>query len=91
MEKISLYLDQGGSGALYDEMLKRFRDRGVQDSGDLMIFTKQTGTKEGRPCAMLAFTAVIDGRPVLVQTVTTLRALRSALEIITEKHPEPAA
>lgn len=89
MEKLSLYIDVDGTGRLYDSLLARAREIGVQDTGDLAIATKNNGDgKGGAPLAMLTFTAVIKGSPVTVQTVTTVKLLKSTLRLLDQHYPD---
>jgi hypothetical protein len=87
-EQIGVMVDADGSGRLFDSLLNHCRATGAQDVGDLRIILKNKGTKEGRPIAAITFTAVLEGTPVTVQTVTTLRMLKRALEIINAHHPD---
>lgn len=87
---IRAIVDQDGNGRIFNDVLAQMKQQGVQDIGDLTIITKKNGTESGRPVAMITFTAVIEGKPQLVQTVTTLRLLMSTLEILKRHHPEMA-
>lgn len=89
-EKISVFLDLAHDGALYDALLARIRTLGTKDLGDLTFVTKAHGTVQGRPIVLLTFTAVIEGKPVLVHSTTTLRVLRQAISMMDEAHPREA-
>lgn len=81
-EKVKLTLDDG-SGKDFDEAL---RDT-LKDGGDLHIITKHTGTKEGRPIAILTFTVeVAPGVKKKAQTVTTVRNLLGAADLIQSRY-----
>lgn len=88
MNSIKLVLDPDGTGRVFDELLNRCRAQGAQDTGDLHIVTKDNGTREGNPIAILAFTAVVNGKPTLVQTVTTVKLLKFTLGALNGKYPE---
>ena len=87
MNHISVILDGDETGKVFDEVLKKARAEKAQDTGDLHIFTKRHGTKEGNPIAAIVFTAVVNGKPQMVQTVTTVKLLVSTLEILKAKYP----
>lgn len=62
--------------------------RTLMDAGDLQIITKDNGTHSGRALACLTFTVDVDGKPVRVQTVTTVRLLTSAFAILRGRYGE---
>jgi hypothetical protein len=51
---------------------------GVPEMGDLQIIFKDSVTTAGNPGCVFTFTAVVDGKPVKVQAVTTVRCLAMA-------------
>ena len=84
--QIQMVLDPDKTGRVFDELLHR--SGAAQDIGDLKIVTNDKGTEAGRAVAILAFTAVINGKPQLVQTVTTVRTLQMALGALNGRYPE---
>jgi hypothetical protein len=84
---ISLVLDPGSTGRVFDELLHH--SGAAQDMGDLKIVTKDNGTESGNPIACIAFTAVLsDGRQQLVQTVTTVALLKASLAALNGRYPD---
>lgn len=87
-ERISLVLDPDRTGRVFDTALQQCRAAQSQDTGDLHIITKDNGTAQGRPIAIVTFTAVIGGKPVPVQTVTTVALLKGALAALNGRYPD---
>lgn len=85
---IAVVLDADKNGHVFDSLLQHCREWRSQDVGDLKIIVKHNGTKAGRPVAAITFTAVLNGQPHTVQTVTTVRLLKHALSIIQNAYPE---
>lgn len=85
--QIKIVLDPDNTGRVYDELVHR--SGAAKDIGDLMIVTKDKGTENGNAIACIAFTAVIDGKPQLVQTVTTVRLLQATLAALNGRYPQP--
>jgi len=76
MESLPIKLNDA---ALFDATVHgRDGVRTLQDGGDLQIITKDDATHSGRALACLTFTVDVDGKPVRVQTVTTVRLLTTA-------------
>lgn len=88
LSQIRLVIDPDHSGRAFDAMLHQ--SGAAQDLGDLTIVTKDIGTKGGAAIACIAFTAVIDGKPKLVQTVATVRNLQASLAILNQAYPPDA-
>lgn len=51
---------------------------GCPEMGDLKFVFKDDATTSGNPAVVIAFTAVVDGKPAKVQAVTTLNVFLSA-------------
>ena len=58
--------------AKFDELVHG----GVPECGDLQFVFKDSATTAGNPGAVIAFTAMVDGKPVKVQAVVTARILQ---------------
>lgn len=63
---------------LRDADFDRLVHTGVPEAGDLAFAVKRHATTAGEPGFVVAFHALVDGRHVPVQAVTTLRAFLSA-------------
>lgn len=85
-EQIKVVLDPDHTGRVFDELLHR--SGAAMDTGDLLIVTKDSGTTVGNPIVVIAFTAVIDGKPHLVQTVTTVKLLKGTLALLNARYPD---
>lgn len=79
MESARILLRQS---ELFDELVRN----GAPEGGDLTLASKPYATREGSPAVVIAFTAQVDGRPVLVQCVTTLKVLQTAVAAFTAAH-----
>lgn len=87
MEVIRLELDDG-SGEKFDAALRGT----LKDAADLAIITKDAGTEEGNPIAMLTFSVQIGGgdeaRMARVQTVCSVKHLISVGKALDAKYPD---
>ena len=82
MEVIKHQLDDG-TGRAFDDALKDT----LPDGGDLQIITKDAGTVNGNPVAILTFTVELpDGTFRKAQTVTTVALLMGTLAILRGKY-----
>lgn len=54
----------------------------LSEGGDLEIVVKPGATRAGRPAVAVTFTVGVRGKTRRAQAVTTLRALKSAVESI---------
>jgi len=61
---------------------------GLPEGGDLTLITKDRSTAEGRAAACLTFTALVDGKEVPVQVVTSVRILLTALAALKGRYDE---
>jgi len=59
---------------------------GVPECGDLAIASKPYATTGGNPAVVISFTVNVDGKPVKVQAVTTLKLLGSAVDGLRAAH-----
>ena len=71
MESLRIVLD---SAAEFDHSVHHDT---VPDAGDLAVITKHSATKGGSAAACLTFHVEVDGKPLRVQTVTTVALLRA--------------
>lgn len=71
-----------GSVASYDELV-----HGSAAQASLMtIASKPLATRDGNPGIVVAFMALVDGRPVRVQAATTLRIFVAAARALAVAH-----
>jgi len=71
MEQLAISIDDATA---YDNILKC----AVPECGDFRIITKAKATNGGKSAAMITFTVMIDNRPVVVQSVVTLKQIAAA-------------
>ena len=73
MEMVRVVLD---NDAEYDDAV----GRGLPECGDLEIITKDKGTRDGNPVAVITFSVRLpDGSSARAQAVTTVNNLQMAL------------
>ena len=83
--QISIFLDNG-AGLPFDAELRRSKEYGFPECGDLKIITKDAGTSQGNPIVMIAFTIDMNGQKVPVQAVTTAKLFVGAARAIHAKY-----
>lgn len=79
MESVRIVLDDPEE---YDRILRS----GVPEAGDLVICSKSDVTHGGSPGVVIGFTASVDGKPVKVQAVTTLKLFLGAARAFRARH-----
>lgn len=71
-------LDISITAEIYDRLVHG----GAPEGGDLRIAYKAGAMQSGRGGVCIAFTALVDGKPVLVQAVTSVRLFMLAAQTI---------
>lgn len=90
MEHLTIRIDDG-TGSEFDRLLQESRDNGLQDSGDLIVATKNICTESGRAGVLLTFTVENppkSGKLQRVQTVVTMRLFRAVCQAILANYTE---
>lgn len=87
MEGTAVLLDDG-SGKEFDAALRGT----LKDGGNLRLITKDVGTDDGNPIAMLTFTVGIGAdRTARAQTVVSVKMFLAAAKILAGKYPDVEA
>jgi len=87
MEGTAVLLDDG-SGKEFDSALRGT----LKDGGNLRLITKDVGTEDGNPIAMLTFTVGIGSdRTARAQTVVSVKMFLAAAKILASKYPDVEA
>jgi hypothetical protein len=84
VEKLSIYPRRS-------DVFDRLVHEGHAEYGDLKIASKPFATTEGNPGVVIAWTARVDGEDAHVQAVTTLSALKAAVDALVAAHAQDSA